>query len=204
MKWKVKGQRPEDASTPQEFYGGAGAEIYEKNAMKKIQESILARAVVLLELQGKVTVLDAGCGTGFGMELLQQAGFHVEGFDVSPDMLKIAKGKGLTVKAGDLRNIPFPDASFDVIISISALQWVPFHERKKVASEFWRVLKEGGKAVVQFYPANDQEMTRTGSLFKRAGFVGRIQIDGEDNPRKRKIYLLLKKGSAETGQAPNL
>lgn len=200
MKWKVSGQRPEDQFAPAEFYGQQGASVYEKNAMKRIQERILARALDLMgPLAEGAAVLDAGCGTGFGMELLAKAGFRVEGLDVSEDMLKIAKEKGLSVKKGDLRDIPFKTAEFDAIVSISALQWVPFAQRKKVAKEFWRVLKEGGKAAVQFYPKSEDEMTRTGSLFKRQGFAGRIQIDGEDVPRKRKVFLLLEKPSAEPG-----
>jgi ubiquinone/menaquinone biosynthesis C-methylase UbiE len=203
MKWKVKGQRPEDKFQAEELYGKAGAGVYEKNAMRHIQEQILSRAVALLQLQGSERVLDAGCGTGFGMQLLQRAGFSVEGFDLSDEMLALARKKGLAVKKGDLRDIPFKQKEFDAVVSVSALQWVPFHQRKIVAREFWRVLKAGGKAAVQFYPASEQEMTRTGSLFKRQGFSGRIQIDGEDNPRKRKVYLILQKEAdgapAETG-----
>ena len=191
--WVVKKERPEDKGEATEEYDKEGAEHYEREGMKRIQKTIMIRALLLAKIPQGAKVLDAGCGTGFGMELLAEAGYEAQGFDVSQAMVEKAKAKGFEVKQGDLRSIPFDDHSFDAIVSISALQWVPLQEREKVAKEFWRVLKEKATAVIQHYPKSEDEMMRTGLLFRRQGFKVTLQIDNEDNPRKRKIYMLLDK-----------
>ncbi|MFH1199853.1 MAG: class I SAM-dependent methyltransferase [Candidatus Micrarchaeota archaeon] len=193
MGWKVRNKRPEDGGNAEEFYSQPGAQVYEKNAMRHIQEKILMRALQLVEVPAGARVLDAGCGTGFGMQLLKKLGFSASGFDVSPDMVAFAKRKKLAAVAGDLRKIPFPDKSFDAIVSISALQWVPLKERAKVAKEFHRVLAGGGVAVIQFYPASEDEAMATGRLFRQEGFRVVLHVDSEDNPRKRKVFLVIGK-----------
>ncbi len=193
MGWKVRHKRPEDDGNPVEFYSKPGAKVYEKNAMRHIQERILMRALELAGIPLGSKVLDAGCGTGFGMQLMKSIGYPVSGFDVSPEMLAIAKSKKLDVKKGDLRKIPFADSSFDAVVSISALQWVPLKERTAVAREFYRVLVDGGVAVIQFYPASEEEALATGKIFRQAGFKVVLHVDNEGNPRKRKVFLVLHK-----------
>ncbi|MBU1197956.1 class I SAM-dependent methyltransferase [Candidatus Micrarchaeota archaeon] len=193
MGWKVKGKRPEQETNAEAFYGQT--EHYEKPGMERIQKKILMRALELAKIPLKSRVLDAGCGTGFGMLVLHQVGYDAEGFDLSKEMLAVAKRKGFRVKHGDLRQIPFPDQRFDAVVSISALQWVPLNERPQVAKEFARVLKPKGKAVVQLYPESEEEMYGTGQTFKAQGFRVAIQIDSADNPRKRKVFLLMEKPS---------
>ncbi|MFH1106867.1 MAG: class I SAM-dependent methyltransferase [Candidatus Micrarchaeota archaeon] len=193
MGWKVRHRRPEDDARPEEFYSRPGAAVYEKNAMRKIQERILLRALQLVEIPEGARVLDAGCGTGFGMQLLGRLGYSVSGFDVSPDMVAIAKRKKLDAVVGDLRKIPFPGSSFDAVVSVSALQWVSVRQAGRVASEFVRVLRAGGCAVVQFYPASEEEALGYAKAFRARGFSVRMQTDSYSNARKRKVYLLLVK-----------
>ncbi len=218
--WRVRRERPEDDVQAETFYGEQGADAYETNVMRKIQERILVRALLLAKIPEGAKVLDAGCGTGFGMEVLKEAGYEVQGFDVSPAMVEKARAKGFQVKQGDLRSIPFEEGSFDAIVSISALQWVPLQQREKVAKEFWRVLRKGGikvgsgkdrmsdamggrgdpsrgvyppGGVIQYYPKSEDEMMQTGRIFRKRGFLVKLQIDNADNPRKRKVYMLLEK-----------
>ena len=193
MGWKVRHKRPEDDGNAVQFYSNPGAKVYEKNAMRHIQGKILLRALQLVEIPQGARVLDAGCGTGFGMQLLESLGFSVAGFDVSPDMVAVAKKKKLQAVAGDLRKIPFPNSSFDAIVSISALQWVPLKERGAVSAEFKRILVDGGVAAIQFYPASEEEMMATGKIFRQAGFKVVVNVDNEGNPRKRRVFLVLRK-----------
>ncbi len=193
MGWRVRHHRPEDSGKAEDFYSRHGSRVYEKNAMRHIQEKILLRGLQLVPIPEGAGVLDAGCGTGFGMQLLSRLGYSVSGFDASEEMISRARAKGFNVVVGDMRRIPFPDSAFEAIVSISALQWVPLKERLKAAREFRRVLADGGVAVVQFYPASEREALATGRLFRRAGFKATLHTDNSDNPRKRKIFLLLHK-----------
>ncbi len=70
---------------------------------------------------GQVSILDAGCGTGALGALLHDAGFrHIDGIDISPEMLEIARGKGAyhALLEADL-NLPFfpPQPGYDAVVS---------------------------------------------------------------------------------------
>lgn len=175
------------------------AQNYERNKrMQKIQREMAARALELLGLK-KGKILDAGCGTGFGTEVIRAAGFEVIGIDISEPMLDIAKKKGFDVRKADFTNLPFPDSTFDGIICISSLQWIYGRSAQEVmdkfyntAREFFRVLKKRGAAVVQFYPKTPQEFDLAVAAFRDAGFAARIAIDFPDT-RKQKKYIVLQK-----------
>ena len=92
-------------------------------------------------------VLDIGIGTGiFALELMKYE-TEITGIDVSEKMLDIARSKGLTnVSVGDAVSLDFPDKSFDLVISITALEFIKEYE--KAISEMLRVCKKGGRVVV--------------------------------------------------------
>jgi len=92
-------------------------------------------------------VLDIGIGTGiFAVELMKYTE-DITGIDVSERMLDIARSKGLTnVAVGDAVSLDFPDESFDLVISITALEFIK--QPEKAISEMVRVCKKGGRVVV--------------------------------------------------------
>ncbi|PIU81238.1 hypothetical protein COS70_05125, partial [Candidatus Micrarchaeota archaeon CG06_land_8_20_14_3_00_50_6] len=63
----------------------------------------------------------------------------------------------------------------------------------KAAQEFWRVLKPNGIVVIQFYPRSEEEAMLAAKAFRAKGFAVRLITDNPQNPRKRKVFLLLKK-----------
>ncbi len=65
-------------------------------------------------------ILDATCGTGILMRLLQTEGFDVEGMDLSPAMLNKAREKGLAVHQGDLRHFDLGQG-YDLILCFDSL-----------------------------------------------------------------------------------
>lgn len=90
--------------------------------------------------------LDLGCGTGNYTLELRRRGFDVIGLDASEGMLKVARSKGLTCVRGDAHRLPFPDTSFDLVLSVTMFEFI--HEPEKVVSEIYRVLKPGGEVVI--------------------------------------------------------
>lgn len=91
-------------------------------------------------------VLDGGCGTGQGVDLLRRRwpGTAVTGCDLSPGMVRLASERGATGVCGDLESLPFAAASFDLAWSSLALQWC--HPQRAFA-ELGRVLMPGGALV---------------------------------------------------------
>jgi len=71
-------------------------------------------------------VLEVGVGTGRYSVPLTERGFEMTGLDISLEMMKLARSKGLTrLVQGDLHQLPFKDGSFDASLIIHVLQLVP-------------------------------------------------------------------------------
>lgn len=93
-------------------------------------------------------ILDVGCGTGFLTIKLANMGYDVSGVDLSVGMRKIcarkANEQNLWVELfhGDAESLPFPDNSYDCIVS-RWLLWTLLHPDIAV-TEWTRVLKPGG------------------------------------------------------------
>ena len=99
-------------------------------------------------------VLDAGAGTGStALMAARKVGPRgkVTLFDLSDDMLDVARDKAETAAlddrlefySGDMVQLPFPDAIFDVVLSTYSL--CPLYDPAKGALELYRVLRPGGK-----------------------------------------------------------
>ena len=117
------------------------AEAYDET--RSLPSEVMKRIVRILvdELKGYKTVLDAGVGTGRYAKPLQDSGSDVVGLDVSSKMLRRAaeKGTGDLLK-GDVYNLPFKGSSFDVTISASLLHLVK--DWKKALIEITRVTRD--------------------------------------------------------------
>ena len=94
-------------------------------------------------------VLDVATGTGNAAVPAAAAGATVTGLDLVPELLETARRRaadaGVQVEwvAGNAEELPFPDASFDVVLSTLGVQFTPHHEQ--TAAELARVLRPGGR-----------------------------------------------------------
>ena len=85
-------------------------------------------------------VIDVGCGVGHSYELLEPR--ETVGVDLDPRALE---GQNRETTVADMRNLPFPDDSFDGAIVVHAIEHVPDPER--ALAEVARVTRPGGAAV---------------------------------------------------------
>lgn len=78
-----------------------------------------------LELHDGTTLLDAGCGSGLFCQLAAKRGARVYGLDAAPSLLEIARERVPSgeFEVGDLEEMPFEPATFDVVTSFNSLEY---------------------------------------------------------------------------------
>lgn len=100
-------------------------------------------------------ILDVGCGTGINLlEAARTMGpcRTLMGIDLSPGMIEVAKrkaagaGVAATFMVGDAESLTAADGTFDLVICNSVYHW--FADRRRTASELFRVLRPGGQIVL--------------------------------------------------------
>src|SRR5688572_21440922 len=93
-------------------------------------------------------VLDVAAGTGNASLPAAIAGADVVASDLTPELLEAGRARadaaGLTLEwaEADAENLPFEDASFDVVMSSIGAMFAPHHQQ--VADELLRVCRPGG------------------------------------------------------------
>ena len=103
-----------------------------------------------LELQPGMKVLDVGCGTGESTRFLTNfyPDLEVEGLDLSPGMLEIARRLDSISNyfEGDVCSIERPDATYDLVIT--AFTFRNFPDKQTSLEEMLRVLRPGGRLLI--------------------------------------------------------
>jgi SAM-dependent methyltransferase len=100
-------------------------------------------------------LLDVGCNWGRWTIAAARAGFRATGLDPKEKALAAARrvaaqlGVEAGFVAGDARELPFPDGSFDAVFSYSVLQHLSKPDARTAVAEIGRVLRPGGTALVE-------------------------------------------------------
>jgi len=97
------------------------------------------------------TICDAGCGpSGHIGKYLSEKGHKITGIDISEKCIKISKSYNpdIDFKVMDIMNTDFINDSFDAIISFYSIIYTPKEHIDKIFSEFYRILKKGGKLLL--------------------------------------------------------
>jgi len=108
----------------------------------------LARYRLAAQLAPGRRVLDVACGEGYGSRMLAAAGAEsVTGADVDPaTVAHVAERHGVEAVVADIRELPFPDDAFDLVISFETIEHV--HESERALAELSRVRAPGGLVVI--------------------------------------------------------
>ena len=118
-----------------------------------------------LRLRGDEEVLDMGCGRGAVLTAVARrlTTGRVTGVDIwsTKDQSGNAKsvtlrnaslegvGNRVQIETGDMRTLPFPDGTFDLVVSSLAIHNIRSNaDRKRAIVEGYRVLKPGGRMVI--------------------------------------------------------
>jgi SAM-dependent methyltransferase len=107
------------------------------------------------ELEGCELILDAGCGHGrYAIPLSKE--YTTAGCDVSQrGLLRLQEKAELPLCRASITDLPFPEASFDVVLCHGVLQHLFEAERKQAADQMTNVLKPGGKLIFEAFGRED-------------------------------------------------
>jgi len=135
---------------------GAWCPVDEARAWRMVSDAVNARLLtewLAPNAQGsvlKTDLFDEVASSGL-VPWLSASFAHVAGVDVSPALVDIVRARfpGLHVEVSDVRTLPFPDGTFDTVVSNSTLDHFP--SRRDIATalnELHRVMRSGGTLLV--------------------------------------------------------
>ncbi len=132
---------------------------------------VAGHVVRFADIAAGESVLDVGTGTGVLAITAARRGAKVSGLDLTPELLAqarenaaIARLPDIVWTEGDAEALPYPDATFDVVVSQFGHMFAPRPE--VVVAEMRRVLKPGGRVAFATWPPEHL----IGQMF---AFVGR-------------------------------
>lgn len=131
-------------------------------------------------------VLDAGCGTGsLTLALARRAhGQRIQGVDLSPDYIDYASRQtddpGTAFTVGDICALPFEDGSFDRVLSLLVLHFVP--KADQAIAEMRRVARPGATVAAAVWDA------RGGFVANRIFYDTAAALDPKAHERRARNY----------------
>ncbi len=135
------------------------------------------RTATLARIQPGEQVLDVGCGTGtLAIEVQSRVGTagRVAGVDPGTQQIARARAKAarrhvpIEFQIGVIEQLPFPDQTFDVVLSTLMMHHLPASLKSQGLAEIVRVLKPGGRLVIADFKRKQE----------RAGQVARFHAGG--------------------------
>lgn len=122
-----------------------------------------------LKIEPGTRLLDVACGAGQIAIPAAKAGVKVTGIDLAANLVEQARARALaegvqaSFEEGDAEALGFPDASFDMVVSLIGAMFAPRPDM--VASEMLRVCRAGGRIAM----ANWTPQGFVGQMFKLIG-----------------------------------
>jgi GT2 family glycosyltransferase/acetyltransferase-like isoleucine patch superfamily enzyme/2-polyprenyl-3-methyl-5-hydroxy-6-metoxy-1,4-benzoquinol methylase/predicted Zn-dependent protease len=134
----------------EEFFTGERAMPLAPNMDPQIMREHWARYRYLSPIVAGKRVLDVACGAGYGSAMFAETAQQVVGGDVSPETVKYCQNyysfDNLKFEVMDIRNINYPDKSFDIINSFETLEHVV--EGEVFLKEVTRLLADDGMLAI--------------------------------------------------------
>jgi ubiquinone/menaquinone biosynthesis C-methylase UbiE len=165
---RMKANMPQNAQARAAFTYNAAADFYDASPLG-FWDYFGRRTIELASLPSGSRVLDVCCGAGASAlpaaEAVGPTG-HVTGVDLANQLLESARAKAIQrrlrnveFEVGDMLSLRFPVASFDAIVCVFGIFFVP--DMAMAASELWSRIRPDGKLAVTTWgpnfcePAND-------------------------------------------------
>ena len=167
----------EDRAARAQVYFAENAANWDSLRAQHIPETeVEAEIADLMAEDGMELLVDLGTGTGRMLEVFGERATRAIGFDVSPNMLALARTNldearlsNCQVRQGDCTNVPLEDASANVVILHQVLHFLD--DPQRAISEASRILVPGGQVLVADFGPHELEELRDAHAHRRLGFA---------------------------------
>jgi ArsR family transcriptional regulator len=166
----------EHSQAAQKYFSANAADWDTIRALHVAEDAVEAAIVEALGNRVIDSLLDLGTGTGRMLELLAPIYRRAVGIDTSNDMLAIARANldragvvNAQVRLGDIQNLPFARASFDLVTIHQVMHYLDDPEH--AISEAARVMRPGGRLLVVDFAPHGLEFLRERHAHRRLGFA---------------------------------
>jgi ubiquinone/menaquinone biosynthesis C-methylase UbiE/DNA-binding transcriptional ArsR family regulator len=168
--------RAERAARAQAYFA-ANAAQWDSLRANHIPETAIEERMGVLIGGGDIDLLvDLGTGTGRMLEIFGTRAARAVGFDISPDMLTIARAKldelaaeNCQVRQGDCTNVPLEDNVADIVILHQVLHFLD--DPQRAVNEAARITRPGGCVLIADFGPHDMEDLRNDHAHRRLGFA---------------------------------
>ena len=117
------------------------------------------RFLTLLQEENKKTLLEIGAGPGKDSKFFQGSGLEVTCTDLSPEMVRLCREKGLVAHVMDFLSLDFPEGSFDAVYAFNCLLHAPKADLPGVLGDIRALLRPGGLFFLGQYGGAEREGT---------------------------------------------
>lgn len=171
-------QRSNGAADPDHYHGDTATNYL----VKRLQQTAwhVEQEIVRDLLHGCAdgsTVLDVPFGTGRFVDMYLARGMSVSGIDISQDMLDVARQElgdayqRCDVRLGDATALPYPDASFDLVVCFRFFGLISFEMARDVLAEIYRVSRD--KTIIRV-PVRTEPVARNTQPQARESVQGQL------------------------------
>ncbi|MDP3787102.1 MAG: methyltransferase domain-containing protein [Candidatus Omnitrophota bacterium] len=126
---------------------------YHSNAFKYGRKKLGSALASFLDiLNAGDRVLEVGSGTGYNLSIMRKRRLNCTGIDLSENMVRqsLTSYPDIPVQLADVRRLPFPNDTFDAVVSVETLRY--FSDREPFLKEIFRVVRPGGRIFITAAP----------------------------------------------------
>lgn len=148
----------------------AKAEERDRNPVRDWQKALWTQCLQSFQEEGLRSLLEIGAGTGQAAHFFQSAGLEVVCTDLSPEMVRLCREKGLEAHEMDFLRLDFPDGHFDGLFAQNCLLHVPKEDFADVLQEIRRVVRPGGLIFIVMHGGRSFEGVREKDFYEPKRF----------------------------------
>lgn len=156
----------------------ARAELRDRNPVQEWKMALWSQFLLRMQAEELTSLLEIGAGTGQAARFFQDAGLKVVCTDLSSEMVRLCRAKGLEAHAMDFLGLDFPDGRFDGLYAQNCLLHVPKSDFTQVLQAIRRVVRPEGLLFLGVYGGKDFEGVWEEDAYEPKRFYSLYTNDG--------------------------